>query len=72
MADASRFLAPGASSSLAVVAVGAALAGRPALLGYLRGGRIPASDAKEPGGELLLVTNYSSRQLETVNLARPP
>jgi hypothetical protein len=45
VADSNRFDAPNAASSLAVVSVPAALAGQPALTGYL--GRLPA--AARPG-----------------------
>jgi DNA-binding beta-propeller fold protein YncE len=72
VADSNRHDAPGASSSLAVVNVAAALAGRPALLGYLRAGGFPRQMALEPGGRTLLVTNFDSRQLESVNLADLP
>jgi len=72
VADSNRYHAPGASSSLAVVNVAAALAGRPALLGYLRAGGFPRQMALEPAGRTLLVTNYNSRQLESVNLADLP
>jgi DNA-binding beta-propeller fold protein YncE len=72
VADSNRYHAPGASSSLAVVNVAAALAGRPALLGYLRAGGFPRQMALEPAGRTLLVANYNSRQLESVNLADLP
>ena len=49
-----------------------ALAGRPALLGYLRAGGFPREMALEPGGRTLLVGNFTSRQLEAVNLADVP
>jgi hypothetical protein len=55
-----------------VVNVAAALAGRPALLGYLRAGGFPRQMALEPAGRTLLVANYNSRQLESVNLADLP
>jgi DNA-binding beta-propeller fold protein YncE len=72
VADSDRFGAPGAVSSLAVVDVAAALAGRPALLGYLPAGSFPRQLALEPGGQTLLVTNFSSQQLESVGLTDPP
>jgi DNA-binding beta-propeller fold protein YncE len=62
----------GAASSLAVVDVAAARAGRPALLGYLRAGGFPREMALEPGGGTLLVTNFSSAQLEAIGLAELP
>lgn len=72
VADSNRFGAPGATASLAVVSVPAALAGRPALLGYLRAGRFPREMALSPGGRTLYVGNFVSRQLEAVSMARLP
>jgi DNA-binding beta-propeller fold protein YncE len=69
VANSNRFGASGASSNLAVVGIGAALAGRPALLGYLPAGGFPREMALEPDGQALLVTNYSSEQLEAVSVA---
>jgi DNA-binding beta-propeller fold protein YncE len=72
VADSNRINAPGASASLAVVNVAAALAGRPALLGYARAGLFPREMAAVPGGRILLVTDFSSGQLEAVSLASLP
>jgi 6-phosphogluconolactonase (cycloisomerase 2 family) len=72
VADSNRFSASGASSSLAAVDVAAALAGRPALLGYLPAGGFPREMALEPGGRTLLVTNYDSGQLEAVGVGDLP
>ena len=72
VADSNRYHAPGAASSLAVVNVTAALAGKPALLGYLRAGGFPRQMALAPDGRTLLVTNYTSRQLESVRVAGLP
>jgi hypothetical protein len=57
---------------MAVVGVAAALAGRAALLGYLRAGGFPRQMALEPDGKVLLVTNFGSQQLEAVGLANLP
>jgi hypothetical protein len=54
------------------VNVAAALAGKPALLGYLRAGGFPRQMALEPDGRTLLVTNFNSRQLESVSVAGLP
>jgi DNA-binding beta-propeller fold protein YncE len=70
--DSDRFDVRGASASLAVIDVPAALAGRPALLGYLPAGQFPREMATEPGGRTLLVTNFSSNQLESVDVAGLP
>ncbi len=72
VADSNRFHIRGATSSLAVVDVADALAGRPALLGYLPAGGFPREMALEPGGATLLVTNYTSGQLEAVDVAALP
>jgi DNA-binding beta-propeller fold protein YncE len=72
VADSNRFSAPSAASSLAVVSVAAALANRPALLGYVRAGGFPREMALEPGGRTLLVTNFSSQQLGAINLTGLP
>jgi DNA-binding beta-propeller fold protein YncE len=72
VADSNRFSASGATSSLAVVGVAAAVAGRPALLGYLPAGGFPREMALEPNGRTLLVTNFSSGQLEAVGVADLP
>jgi hypothetical protein len=72
VADSNRFQRPGAAASLAVVNVAAALASKPALAGYLPAGGFPRQMALEPGGRTLLVTNFGSRQLETVDVANLP
>jgi len=72
VADSNRFQRAGSTASLAVVNVAAALAGKPALAGYLPAGGFPRQMVLEPGGRTLLVTNFDSRQLETVNVANLP
>ena len=72
VADSNRFGAAGAASGLAVVSVPAALAGRPALIGYLRAGGFPREMALEPDGRTLLVGNFTSEQLEAVDVAVLP
>jgi DNA-binding beta-propeller fold protein YncE len=72
VADSNRFGAAGATSSLAVVNVAAALAGEPALAGLLPAGGFPREMAPEPDGRTLLVTNYASGQIEIVNVAGLP
>jgi DNA-binding beta-propeller fold protein YncE len=72
IADSNRFHAQHARSSLAVVSVPAALAGRPALLGLLPAGGFPREMALEPGGRTLLVTCFASGQVEAVDVARLP
>jgi DNA-binding beta-propeller fold protein YncE len=72
VADSDRFDVPGEHASLAVVDVADMLAGRPALLGYLPSGQFPRDIASGPGGQLLLVANFASGQLETVRLDSLP
>jgi len=72
VADSNRFSADGQAASLAVVSVPAALAGRPALVGYLPAGQFPRDMAATPGGTAVLVANFMSGQLETVNIAALP
>ncbi|MGP7998539.1 MAG: YncE family protein [Streptosporangiaceae bacterium] len=72
VADSDRFHAPGASTSLAVVRVRDALAGRPALAGFLPAGLFPREMTVAPGGGRLLVTCFGSGQLEVVDLTGLP
>jgi len=72
VADSDRFTAKGAVSNLAVVDVGAALAGRPALLGLIPTGTFPREMTVIPHTHTLLVTDYLSEQVQAVNLASAP
>jgi DNA-binding beta-propeller fold protein YncE len=73
VADSDRFGAAGKAASLAVVSVPDALAGhRDALVGYLPAGQFPRDVAASPDGSTVLVANYISGQLETVNPAALP
>jgi len=72
VADSNRFGHAGAKSSLAVVNVASAMAHQPALAGYLPAGGFPRQMALEPNGRVLLVTDFSSAQLETVNVTNLP
>jgi DNA-binding beta-propeller fold protein YncE len=72
IADSNRFSVSGAVANLAVVNVAAALAGRPAVVGYIPAGLFPREMALEPGGRTLLVTNYASSQLEAVSVPTIP
>ncbi len=71
VADSNRFGAA-KSASLAVVDVPDALADRAALVGYLPAGQFPRDTAASPGGGTVLVANYQSGQIETVNMAALP
>jgi DNA-binding beta-propeller fold protein YncE len=72
VADSNRFNLSGQHASLAVVDVRDALAGQPALLGYLRAGTFPRDVAANPSGSAVLVANYVSGQVESVNVADLP
>ena len=72
VADSDRFNASGQHASLAVVDVHAALAGRPALLGYLPAGMFPRDVAANPAGSSVLVADFASSQLESVNVKDLP
>jgi hypothetical protein len=72
VADSDRDNQPGVSPSLAVVDVGKALAGQPALLGYAQAGTTPRQFAMVRSGSTLLVTNTNSGQLESLNAAKLP
>jgi len=71
-ADSDRFSLRGGQANLAVVSVAAALAHRPAVLGYIKSGLFPRQMALEPGGRTLLVTDFASDQLEAVSMAGLP
>jgi DNA-binding beta-propeller fold protein YncE len=59
-------------ANLAVVDAGQALAGRPALLGYVPSGRQPRQFALVSGGRTLLVTDTESAQVQAVDLGHLP
>ena len=72
VADSNRFRVSGQHASLAVVDVHDALAGQPALLGYLRAGAFPRDVAANPSGSAVLVANFASGQVESVDVADLP
>jgi DNA-binding beta-propeller fold protein YncE len=72
VANSDRDNQPGAGPSLAVVDVSKALAGQPALLGYVPSGQTPRQFAVASNGSTLLVTNTGSGQLESLNAAKLP
>jgi DNA-binding beta-propeller fold protein YncE len=61
-----------AVANLAVVDTAAALAGRPALLGYVQTGLLPRAVVAEPGGTTLLVSDQKSGQLQALRIADLP
>jgi hypothetical protein len=72
VADSNRFATPGSCGSLTLGDAGRAVRDRPASLGLIRVGGFPQEVALEPGGRVLLVSNYSSGQLEAIDLSRAP
>jgi DNA-binding beta-propeller fold protein YncE len=72
VADSDRFLIPGQHASLAIIDVADALDGRHALLGYLTAGRFPRDVATSPTGQVVLVANYASGQIEAVSVRNLP
>jgi len=71
VADSNRFAASGASASLSVVSVAAALAGHPAVVGDLPTGMFPRDMAVSPDGTLL-VSDYASGQVQAIATAGLP
>jgi YVTN family beta-propeller protein len=72
VADSHRFKAKHGVPNLAVVSVKAALTGHPAMVGYVPSGLDPRQLAVSPNGRTLLVGNFGSGELETVNLTALP
>lgn len=70
VADSNRFGAAEAHSALTAVNVAAALAHQPAVLGTIPAGSFPREMSLD--GQTLLVGNFASAQLETVNLSTIP
>ncbi|HZC62891.1 MAG TPA: hypothetical protein VE464_14750 [Streptosporangiaceae bacterium] len=68
VADSNRFAGRGAQW-LSVVSIRDALRGQPALVGQIRAGSFPRQFALSPDGRTLYVTNFASRQLETIQVA---
>jgi DNA-binding beta-propeller fold protein YncE len=71
VADSNRFSAPGAHADLTVINVADALGGRPAIVGDIPAGLFPRDMTAAPNGTVL-VSNFSSGQLETVDTAAIP
>jgi DNA-binding beta-propeller fold protein YncE len=69
VADSNRFGARGASSDLTVVSTAPMLAGRPSILGKLGAGGFPREMSLTPDGKTLLVTDFSSGQLQAIRVS---
>jgi serine/threonine-protein kinase len=62
----------GGASDLAVVSTAEAQARKPALLGVIPSGQLPRQFTTEPNGKTLLVTVYTSHQLQAIPVADIP
>jgi len=71
VADSDQYATTSPNSELDVVNVAAALAGRPAVVGHIPAGVFPRDMTLAPDGRLL-VSNYSSNNLEAVDVATIP
>jgi DNA-binding beta-propeller fold protein YncE len=69
--DSNRFDVTGRSSNLAVLNVAKALAGQPALIGYVAVGPFPRDMTLTAGGQLL-IASYVAGQVDQVNTASLP
>ncbi len=72
VADSNRFSEPGAHSGLTLVDATAALAGHQAVVGEIAAGKFPRQVYLAPHGQVALVSNFASGQLEVVPLAGLP
>jgi DNA-binding beta-propeller fold protein YncE len=71
VADSNRFSVSGAHADLTVINVADALDGRPALVGRIPAGLFPRDMTAAPNGTVL-VSNFSSGQVESVDTATIP
>ena len=71
-ADSNRFGFPNATTGLSVVDVQAALAGNPAVLGRVPTGLFPRELAVSPDGSVILVADFTSKQIQAVDVATLP
>ena len=60
----------GAMASLGVIDTTAALAGKPAVLGLIQAGLLPRDITLASNGQIALITNSVSHQLEAINISR--
>ena len=72
LADSNLNGVPGAVSSIAVVDTAKALAGKPALLGYVPTADVPRAVVVESGGSTLLVTDQHAGQVQALRVADLP
>ncbi len=72
VADSNINLVKGATPNIAVINTTAALAGKSSLLGLVKSGQVPRQILLMPGGQTLLVTNSTSRNLQAIRVAGLP
>lgn len=72
VADSNRFDAPGGTTGITVVDTAAALTGKPANLGSFATGKFPREFAVSPDGKTALVSNFGSKQIQTIDLGTLP
>ncbi len=72
IADSNLHNLAGVPSDVAVVSTADALAGKPALLGYVPTGSVPRQFAVIPGGSTVLVTVQGAHQLVAINAGDLP
>jgi DNA-binding beta-propeller fold protein YncE len=72
VADSNRFRVPGSQSALSIVDAESALAGRPAAIGTVRSGDFPRGIAIMQDGRTVMIANFNSKTLQTVDLTRLP
>jgi DNA-binding beta-propeller fold protein YncE len=70
--NSNRYNVPGQKADLSVLNVENILAGKPALVGSIPSGMFPRQLSLEPNGKTLLVANYASDEVESVNVAGIP
>ncbi len=72
VADSARFAQPPAASTVTFVSTAAVLAGRPALLGTVPGGKFPREFALSPHGRQLLLTEFRSDKVAVFDVRSLP
>ena len=72
VADSNRFMVQGQTADLGVVNVADVLAGQPGLVGKITSGLFPRELSLKANGTTLLAANYSSQQVEAVDVSSLP
>jgi DNA-binding beta-propeller fold protein YncE len=72
VADSNRFLVAGSRSDLTIIDAAAAFRGDPAILGTIPTGEFPRGLAVVPNGQIVLVANFNSKTIQSIDLGRVP